>query len=79
VLAIWACSREIASSPLSSRWSDEHVTVESIETAHGRVEAKATLAVLADDDAGNLVVDPIDRVSFGHEFPCAGDAGVLLL
>jgi hypothetical protein len=34
------------------------VTVEGIETAHGRVEAKAALAVLADDDAGNLVVIP---------------------
>ena len=58
VLPNRARSREIASSPLSSSWSDEHVTVEGIETAHGRVEAKAALAVLADDDAGNLVVIP---------------------
>jgi hypothetical protein len=55
------------------------VTVEGIETARGRVEAKAALAVLADDDAGNFVVSPIDRVSFGHDSPCAGHAGVLLL
>ena len=55
------------------------MTVEGIETAHGRVKAIAALAVLADDDAGNLVVDPIDGVSFGHGFACAGNAGVLLL
>lgn len=72
-------SCEIASSPLSSRWSDEYVTIEGIETPRGGVEAKPSLAILADDDAGHFVMDPIDRVSFGHEYPCAGHAGVLLL
>ena len=70
---------EVASSALSSRWSDEHVSIERVESLAGGVKAESALAFVANDDPRHLVVEPIDRVSFGHWLPCAGRAGVLLL
>jgi len=71
--------RELPRSALSSLWRDEHVTVESIETLAGRVEAKATFTGLPHDDAGNILSGAIDGVSFRHEisFGRGGAAAVL--
>lgn len=45
------------------------MAVEGIETPCGGVEAKAALAGLANDDAGNLISLALDRISFGHDYP----------
>jgi hypothetical protein len=57
---------ELASSALSSRRSDEHVTVESIVALGRRVKTEPALATLAYDDACHLIVGSIDCVSFRH-------------
>jgi hypothetical protein len=59
---------ELASSALSSRWSDEHVAIERIERAACGMKPETALACVANDDPGGLVVC-IDRISFGHVFP----------
>jgi hypothetical protein len=74
-----ACAGELASSALSSRWSDEHVAIESFVCLGRGVEPEAALAFVANDDAGDFLVEPIDRVSFGHECAVRRRAGVLLL
>ena len=53
---------------MSSRWSDEHVTVERIERAACGMEPETALAFIANDDPGGLIVC-IDRISFGHGYP----------
>ena len=59
---------ELPSSALSSRGSDEHVTIEGIERPACGMEPETALAFIANDDPGGLVVC-IDRISFGHGYP----------
>jgi hypothetical protein len=45
---------------LGSRGIDEHVAVQGIEGPAGEMEAEPPLALVANDDAGDLVVGPVD-------------------
>src|SRR5262245_19099866 len=84
LVASWrpiAVARDIVGGALGGGGGCEHVAVERVVGLVGGVEAEAALAVLADDDAGSLVVEAVDGVSLGHGFPFSpapNRAGVLL-
>lgn len=42
------------------------MTIEGVTTAHCRMKAEATLTLQAHNNAGDLIVCTIDRVSFRH-------------
>lgn len=69
---------EIACRTFRRSRRDEDVPIERVEVAGGAVKAKSPLALVANNDAGDLVTDAIDGVSFRHDSACIGFADVLL-
>src|SRR6188474_3128707 len=60
---------EFAGGALRRRGRNEHLAVERVVGLAGGMEAEAALALVADHNAGDLVVGSVDGVSFGHGYP----------